>query len=122
MGEAEGEENAEHWRNRDRIRFDLVDAGRRAVPWRFTRGPHRHTVNALSLGSEKRIEMVNGESALTATLSRRVPFNRSHELHRSQNARLSVDARLRQDLNCEVALITTVSVVTTLLRGTRVSS
>ena len=86
MGEAEGEENSEHRRNRDRIRFDLVDAGGRAVRWRFTRGPHRHTVNALGLGSEKRIEMVNGESALAATLCRRVPFNRSHELHRSQNA------------------------------------
>jgi hypothetical protein len=55
MGEAEGEENAEHRRNRDRIRFDLVDAGRRAVRWRFTRGPHRHTVNALGLGSESSV-------------------------------------------------------------------
>lgn len=72
--------------------------------------------------------MVNGESAVAATLSRRVPFNRSHELHRSQNAhrrgweKLSVDAKLRHDLNCELALITAVSVVTTLLRRTRLSS
>jgi hypothetical protein len=72
--------------------------------------------------------MVNGESAVAATLNRRVPFNRSHELHCSQKCqsarmgKLSVDAKLRHDLNRELALITAVSVVTTLLRRTRLSS
>src|SRR6476620_3503777 len=75
MGEAEGEENSEYRRNPDCIRLDLVDAGRRAVRWCFTRGPHRHTVNALGLGSENRgARMVNGGSTVAAALSRRVPF------------------------------------------------
>ncbi len=48
MGEAEREENAEHRRGRDRTRLDLVHAGRRAVPWRFSRGAHGDIVNGES--------------------------------------------------------------------------
>ena len=44
MGEAEREENAEYRRGRHSARLGLVDAGRRAVPWRFTRWAHPDTV------------------------------------------------------------------------------
>jgi hypothetical protein len=49
MVEAEREENAEHRRRRGRAGLDLVDAGRRANRWRFTRGAYRDTVNALGV-------------------------------------------------------------------------
>jgi hypothetical protein len=45
MGEAKGEENAEHRRRIDRPRLDFIDTGWRAVPWRFTRWAHCVTVN-----------------------------------------------------------------------------
>src|ERR1700731_3255498 len=71
MGEAEREKNAEHRRGRARARLDLVDAGRRAVSWRFTRGAHRDTLNAVGCRSERVSEdrgwrIANSEGAVAA--------------------------------------------------------
>ena len=64
MGKAEREENAEHRRGRDCVRLDLVDAGRRAVPRRFTRWAHRDSVDGVDAGVASEFAKTRSELAV----------------------------------------------------------